>query len=613
MTTSFEVPWRERVTRAVDIVMTVVAFTAIVSLLLEHGQYLSEKNIVILQAIDVAIIGLFVADMVLKFVIARRRLAYLRQHVVHYSLLGVLLVWLLLAHEMQSFPVIQEFLKSVDITSLTKFYIVIIQIAIVVRLMIQAAEAQRRLAHTKFKPAHMLVGSFLFIICIGTVLLYSPRATPGEGHASFIDSLFTATSATCVTGLIVQDTGTYFSPFGQMVILVLIQIGGLGLMTFAAFFALVLGFGMGFKDRIVMQDVLNHHTLGEVGKLIVYILVLTVIVEAVGAMMLYPVWDGEMSTGRRIYTSVFHSISCFCNAGFSLFSTSFTRYRASAYLNTVACVLIVLGGLGFAVHRNLLNVARTAWRKLPLPFSQRRLLEPSGRIKLTLHTKVVLATTVALVVLGALVVWLLERDGALSGMSAGEQALASTFQSVTARTAGFNTVDTSKLSDATLVFTAFLMFIGASPGSTGGGIKTATFAMLLIAIVTAVRNRSNFEIFHRTIPRTLVSRAIVVVTVAGAVVVTSTILLCAFEQNTVANETTGQTVTLRQSFFEVVSAFGTVGLSTGITRLLTSAGKVIIIVTMLVGRIGPLTLVLALGQRMRRPDYDYPEENLMIG
>jgi len=368
---------------------------------------------------------------------------------------------------------------------------------------------------------------------------------------------------------------------------------------------------MGFKDRIVMQDVLNQHTLGEVGKLVVTILVLTVLVEAVGAVLLYPVWEGEMSTGERVYTSAFHAISCFCNAGFSLYDTSFTQYRAQAYLNMVACGLIVLGGLGFAVQRNLLDVSRTAWRKLPLPFSRRRLLEPSGRIRLSLHTRVVLTMTVVLLVLGTLVVWLLEHDGVLSGMSPAEQAMSSGFLSVTARTAGFNTVDTSKLSDATLVFVAFLMFIGASPGSTGGGIKTATFAMLLIAVVTAIRNRSSYEAFHRTIPRVLVSRAVVVVTVAGAVVIASTILLSTFERETLMPG--GSAVTLRQVFFEVVSAFGTVGLSTGITGVLTCAGKITIIITMLVGRIGPLTLVLALGQRLRHADYDYPEENIMIG
>lgn len=614
MTTSFEASWRVRLTRIIDISMSFVALVAIVSLILEHGRYLSESHIVVVQSLDVGIIGLFVLDLLVKLFIARERLRYLRQHIAHYSLLCILLVWLLLARWMTDYQAIEEFLTRLDIRSVTKLYIVIIQIAIVVRLIIQAVETQRRLAHTRFKPAHILVASFLFIILIGTVLLYSPRATPGAGQAGFIDSVFTATSATCVTGLIVQDTGSYFSPFGQMVILVLIQIGGLGLMTFAAFFAMILGVGMGIKHRMVMQDVLNQHTVGEVGRLIVYILVLTLVLEAVGAALLYPVWEGDLSTKERLYTSIFHSISCFCNAGFSLYSSSFTAYSANPYLNIVACMLIILGGVGFAVHRNLLAVLRTAWHRLPMPFSRRRLLEPTRKLRLSLHTKVVLLVTVLLIVGGALVVWLLEHDGVLAGKTPGEQVLAAFFQSVTARTAGFNTTDTSKLSSASLVFVAILMFIGASPGSTGGGIKTVTFAMLLIAIVATIRNRPHFEVFHRTVSRSLINRAIVVVTVAGFVVATSTILLCHFEQHT-SITLDGQTarIGLREAFFEVFSAFGTVGLSTGITGHLTSAGKVIIMLTMLVGRIGPLTLVLALGQKVGRVDYDYPEENVMIG
>ena len=229
---------------------------------------------------------------------------------------------------------------------------------------------------------------------------------------------------------------------------------------------------------------------------------------------------------------------------------------------------------------------------------------------MSLHTRVVLVTTAALLALGTVGMWLLERDGVLAGKSPGEQAMASAFESVTARTAGFNTIDTSELSNASLVFVSLMMLIGASPGSTGGGIKTVTFAILLIAIVTAMRHRHNFEAFHRTVPKTLINRAVVVVTLAGGMIVTSTILLCFFEQGTMIG---GAPVQLRQAFFEVFSAFGTVGLSTGITSMLTSAGKIVIMITMLVGRIGPLTLVVALAQRAGRTDYDYPEENIMIG
>ena len=613
MTTSFESTGREKMTRTLDVIVAAVAVVAIVTLVLEHGHYLLDPaKIKILQQIDIGIISLFMLDMVGKLLLARRRLQHLRAHAVHYSLLGLLIILLVGGFFLGSFPAALGFLKRVNIPTIAKFYIIVIQIAIVVRLGIQAMEAQKKLAHMRLRPAHLLVASFLIIILLGTVLLHSPRAAPkGEEQKSLVDSFFTATSATCVTGLIVQDTGKDFSRFGQIVILVLIQIGGLGLMTFAAFFAMIFGTGMGMKDTIVMQDVLNEHTLSKVGKLIIYILLLTFTLEAIGASLLYPIWSDSMTTGERLYNSIFHSISCFCNAGFSLYSDSFEQYCSHVGLNVIVCALIITGGLGFAVHRNLLGMIRNTWQKLPLPFSHHKLTAPTGKVRLTLHSKLVLTVTVCLLVGGTIVVFLLEQDGVLKDKPLPEQLMASGFQSVTARTAGFNTIDTSQLSNASLVFVSFLMFIGASPGSTGGGIKTVTFAILVIAMLTNLRNRSNFEVFHRTIARTLVSRAIIVVTVAGAVILTTTVLLSYFERDT--EFAPGQQIMFRQVFFEVFSAFGTVGLSTGITPKLTSAGKIVIMLAMLIGRIGPLTLVLALGQQIRRADYDYPEEKIMIG
>jgi len=605
MSTLFEHSWRERASRAIDIGMSLVASVALVSLILEYGGYLSPENIATIQRLDMGIIGLFVLDMVVKFLIARERLRYLRQHLLRYILFGLLLLWLLLARELHHFPAIEGFLTVLNIRSVAKLYIIVIQLAMVLRLTVDAVEAQRKLAHTRFRPTYVLVAGYLFIILIGTVLLYGPHATPGRGHASFIDALFTATSACCVTGLTVQNIGTYFSPFGQAVLLVLIQIGGLGLMIFAALLVFVLGTGTSIRDRMVMQEVLNEQTMGQVVRLVVYVLLLTFVIEAAGAALLYHVWQGSLTSQDRIYSSVFHSVSAFCNAGFGLYRTSFTGYRASVSLNAVICLLIVLGGLGFSVHLNLLRMLRSAWARLPLPFGRRRLFESPERIGLTLQSRLVLITTVTLILGGALVVYLFERQGVLAGMPLGEKALASTFQSVTARTAGFNTIDTSKLSNASLVFVCFLMFIGASPGSTGGGIKTVTFAVLLTAVVTVVRNRPSFELFHRTIPRTALNHAVVVVTVSGLVVAAATTLLCWVEQES--------SVSVGQAMFEVFSAFGTVGLSTGITRQLTSAGKLIIILTMLVGRIGPLTLVLASGQRAEPVDYEYPEEHVMIG
>ena len=605
MTAPFEPTWRERLLRAIDIGMMVVALVAFASLVLEYGIYLNPHHTAALQTLDVVVIVLFVLDMALKLAIVPRRLAYLREHAVQYVLLAVLLVGLSLAHRLPSHPGVEKLLQRFNITSLTKLYLVIIQIAIAVRLMIEAASLQRQLGTRRFRPVHILVGGFAAVILVGTLLLYSPRATPGEGRASFVDALFTATSATCVTGLTVQDTGTYFTPFGQGVILLLIQIGGLGLMTFTAFFAIVLGVGMNAKDRMVMQDVLNERTMGSVGRMVMVVLLLTFAIEAIGAALLYSLWNGPMTTSGRLYTSVFHSVSAFCNAGFSLFPRNLETFRNHVGLNAVIGALIVLGGLGFVVHRNLIERLRGKWRAVRMPFSLRGLVEPPPRVRLSLHTRIVLITTAALIAGGALVFWLIERDGSLAHMPPGEQALAATFQSVTARTAGFNTVDIGKLSGASQLLLIALMFIGASPGSTGGSIKTVAFALLLLAVITALRRRERFELFRRGVPRSALHNALVVLVVALTVVVVATVLLCFFERS--------NGITLGGALFEVVSAFATVGLSTGITATLTTGGKIVIILTMLVGRIGPLTLVLAMGQRAARADYEYPEEDVMIG
>jgi Trk-type K+ transport system membrane component len=631
MTSPFEFTWRERLTRAIDVALIAVAFLALVSLILDFGGYLGEADTTVLHRLDLAIVIIYFLETFVRVLIARKHLLYIREHALHFIFLGALLASLLVAWGLSTHPGVRRFFTDLNIMSITKLYIVLIQIAMVLRLMKHAIDAQRKLAKTRFKPAHILAGSFALIILLGTIFLYSPHATPGPGHAGLVDALFTATSATCVTGLVVQDTGTYFSTFGQVVMLCLIQVGGLGLMTFSAFFALVIGTGMGIRDRLMMADVLNQATLGQVGKLIFYILGLTFLVEAVGAALLYSAWRGDISTGERVYFSVYHSISAFCNAGFSLFTYNMTAYAGSIRLNAVICVLIVLGGLGFSVHRNLIQSIASTFRRLPLPFSQRRLLEPSVRVKLSLHTKVVLVTTAILIVGGALAIWLLERETGMREMSAREQVLTPIFQSITCRTAGFNTINIAALSSATLLVMMVLMFIGASPGGTGGGVKTSSAAVLFLGIVSSIRNRANIEVFRRRIPRELVVRTSVVVTMALALVVAATVLLCWTERSprliaenapcdvfgfagpAPVNFKEVPPITLQQALFEVVSAFGTVGLSTGITPTLTSAGKIIIIIMMFLGRIGPLTLVVALGRKRRAFDFEYPEGQVLIG
>ena len=474
-------------------------------------------------------------------------------------------------------------------------------------------EAQKYLARTRVRPALVVVGSFLGIVAIGTALLYSPRAVPlGREPMPLVDAFFTATSAVCVTGLVVRNTGTDYSLFGQGAILVLIQIGGLGLMTFSAFFALALGGGLRLTERIMMKDVIRHDLLGEVGRALTAILVITFVCEAVGAALLYGVWHGTMSVGERLYYSIFHSISAFCNAGFVLYSNNFEEYTGDVRLNVVICALIVIGGIGFVVQSNLLRVL--ALRAVRL-FRPRHGFRPPQIVPtyLSIQTRIVLVTTAALIVVGATGVFLLEWNGQLSApaMTLGTKVEASLFQSITARTAGFNTLRTGQLSLATLVLLGMLMFIGASPGSTGGGIKTSTFAMLVLTVRAQIRGRDQVEAFHRTIPRDIINRVVVVVTLATMVVAASVLALTISERGSAYLQQ--QQRDFMQLLFETLSAFGTVGLSTGLTPHLTTAGKIVIMLTMFLGRVGPLTVFVLLGSRALRTGYSYPEEQVLVG
>ncbi|RKY04486.1 Trk family potassium uptake protein [Candidatus Poribacteria bacterium] len=456
-------------------------------------------------------------------------------------------------------------------------------------LLLRAVLGSYRLASLPLKPAQTVVLSFLLVISIGTLFLLTPRATPPDNRISFIDALFTATSATCVTGLIVRDTGSDFTLFGQIVILILIQIGGLGLMTMTSFFALVLGRGMGIRERVLMSDILNTRMMNQIVRLLTSILLLTFAFEALGAALLYLTWIEEGAIGgmgRTAYYAVFHSVSAFCNAGFSLFSTSMERFRGSVPVNLIMTSLIICGGLGFTVLSVLL--------KLPL--------SPFRRGRLSLHAKLVLIVTAFLLALGTVAILALEWDNSLAGLPLKEKFLAAYFQSVTPRTAGFNTLRISELREATQFLLIILMFIGASPGGTGGGVKTSTFAITLCTLISMLRGRSSVEIFRRRIPDQIISKAFSILTLSMLLIAVNGVLLLASED--------GDPLAV---IFELFSAFGTVGLSMGVTPTLTTFGKVIIIITMFIGRIGPLTLALALGERRKGGEFEYPSEEVIVG
>jgi trk system potassium uptake protein len=438
-------------------------------------------------------------------------------------------------------------------------------------------------------PARVLVAGFLFIISLGTVLLMLPAASQDNQSAGFINALFTATSAVCVTGLVVVDTGTYWSIFGKTVIAVLIQVGGIGFMSMATLFAVILGKTISLKERLIIQQAVGKDTLSGVVKFSLYVLGLTFALELIGALLLSFRFVPEYGIMTGLGYAVFHSISAFCNAGFDLIGQgrSFTPYVNDPLVTLTVGSLVILGGLGFSV------IVDAASHYKNLHF--------------TLHTKLVLVMTIALLTTGTVIYLLLEwhNPATLGELSVPSKILAGFFQSLTTRTAGFNTIDTAGMETASKLWTIVLMFIGGSPASTAGGIKTLTFGIMIIMAFSVIQGKENVEIFERKIPFDIVNRAITIL-VFGIIFLTGITMIMTIIEEQFA---------FMDILFEVTSAFGTVGLSTGITPLLSTPGKLLIIFTMFTGRVGTLTLAFALARKQKNYQnlVHYPRERIFVG
>lgn len=448
----------------------------------------------------------------------------------------------------------------------------------------------------KLKPPQVVVLSFFIAITIGTFLLSLPAACKAEGGISLVDRLFTATSATCVTGLIVRDTPNDWAPFGKGVILFLIQIGGIGIMTLSTFFAVLLGRELTLRENVVIQSTLDHSRVYGTKSLIKYIVGLTLLMESIGAAVLFMHWKRieNWTLKENLANSIFHSVSAFCNAGFSLFSDNLVRYRGDVLVNVIIMLLIFLGGIGFIV---ILDIFKGIFS-----------IREYKKSRFSLQSKLAIGVSLTLIIAGAAIIFALENGNVLKGMPLKDKICGTFFQSVTPRTAGFNTLPIAALEPATLMIIVSLMFIGASPGSTGGGIKTCTFAVIAATTAAMSKNRDKVFLFGRTIPRTIVRRAILIFIFSLTWVFFATFLLAIFEKDNLGHESI-----VLKSLFEVTSAFGTVGLSMGLTPQLSSLGKIIIIITMFMGRVGSLTLALAVAIKEEKITYAYSEEGLMVG
>jgi trk system potassium uptake protein TrkH len=444
----------------------------------------------------------------------------------------------------------------------------------------------------ELSPVQKVLLSFVALIFGGALLLKLPFSTTGEG-ISFVDSLFTSTSAVCVTGLVVKDTARDFTLFGKIIIGLLIQLGGLGIMTVSLAMMSMFRDSLSIKWRFTFQDLYSDIRKIPVRNLVGRIVLYTFFLESIIALLLLVQFSRDFPLLPALGHSIFHSVSSFCNAGFSTFPDSMVSYRGNVIVNTVIMLAVIMGGLGFLVIHELR-------RQFATSFNRRFFTGLSH------HTRLVLAVTAILVFGGALAIYILEFGFSMGGYSAGESVLASLFQSVMCRTAGFNSMDIGALRQSTQLMMILLMFIGGSPGSIAGGIKTTTLAVAVIMLYAKFRGYGQPLLWGRAIDGDTVDRSTTLIILSVIFIMLSTFMVLA-AGNFDARES------FLSSFFEVVSAFGTVGLSMGATNRLSVEGKLLVCVVMYVGRLGPLTLIMALTARKKDVSIEYPEEHIMIG
>lgn len=445
---------------------------------------------------------------------------------------------------------------------------------------------KRFIKKANLSPMQVLVLSFLGVISIGAFLLMLPISSQSGESTGFINALFTSTSAVCVTGLVVVDTGTYWSTFGKTIIMLLIQVGGLGFMTMTTTVAILLGKKIGLKNRILMQEALNQFSLSGIIRLTKYVVYFTLAIEGVGAVLLSFRFIPMFGAVKGIYYSIFHSISAFCNAGFDIMGNNqgLTGFAEDNYVTMVIAILLIVGGLGFAV---LVDFVRTREYK-----------------KMSLHTRFVLLITGLLLLIGTVLMFALEYNNTLADFSIADKMTASFFLSASPRTAGFNTVDLPSLTMPTKFLTIILMFIGGSPGSTAGGIKTTTFGMMFLSILAVIRGEEDIHFMKRRISKQILNKGLAIIFISIFVLTFMILALTITE--------TG--FTMEQIMFEAFSAFGTVGLSLGITPYLSVVGKILVVALMFFGRVGPLTIVLAISSKGdKKPLLRYPEGKIIVG
>lgn len=440
---------------------------------------------------------------------------------------------------------------------------------------------------SKLNEVQVLAIGFALVILIGGIILSLPISSVDGTYTSFLDSLFTSTSAVCVTGLVTVDTGTHWNNFGKIVIMLLIEIGGLGFMSLTIFIAILLGKKITLKDRLIMQEAMNTFNIQGLVKMVQYVLGFTFIVQVSGAILLATQFIPQFGWKTGMFYSIFHSVSAFCNAGFDLFGNydSLVNYSSNAVVLLTIGGLIIIGGLGFTVSLEIFNYRKAR--------------------RLSTHSKMVIFITLFLIIFGAIFIFLVEYKNpvTLANMNFRDKVLNAFFASVTPRTAGFNSISTDGMTMAGKLMTIILMFIGGASGSTAGGLKVTTFGVLAFTLISALKGRDDTEAFGRRFSKETVYKAFTLLCISMMLVLTTTIILTITEPDKL----------FINLLYEATSAFATVGLTAGVTQSIGSISKVVLIITMYLGRVGALTVILAVINKKKKNRIKYPEAKILIG
>jgi trk system potassium uptake protein TrkH len=561
-------------------------------LILEYGTYPGAWVLVVAHGLSTAAVVLFLGEQVLGWRAAGSFHAYLRRRWPTFALSCLLALQGLALLAGSRTAWLRQTLDSLRLESVTSAYLIIMQVYLVAIIVLELPHLHSRFAALRIRPALGFIGLFVGLIMTGAGLLVLPRATPVELPISALDALFTATSAVCVTGLTVRDTGTGFTIFGQTVIMILIQLGGLGIMSLTAALGLLLGRGIGVRENSLLREVFQVPMMDEMGRIIRGIIMVTLSFEAMGAAVLYAGFSqGPPPPGPLLFTAVFHSVSAFCNAGFGTYPDNLMSFAENPLVMAPIATLIIVGGLGFGVA-----VQVAAWWR-------GRIQHRHGRAyRLGLHGQVVLTMTAILLVAGCGLLAMFEWNGSLADGTPGLRVAQAFFQSTTCRTAGFNSMDLRLLTPASVLVMILLMYIGASPGSTGGGVKVSTVAIALANLRSIAQGHPRVRLGKREIDPLDVQRALLVLSSALVVASIAIVILLVTEGRDL------QTVA-----FEVFSGLGTVGLSLGLTPELTSTGRVVLILLMFIGRLGPLTLASSLTGARHDSHVRLPRGRILIG